>query len=89
MGPGWPHFPESTGQSLGTRDGAPGEAQPKEPVPGGWAQGWELGMQAPARAHPPLGHEQLLGTFLLDDISQGIEKRKKKALFSQYKFLQH
>lgn len=39
------------------------------------------GHRAPARAHPPLGHELLLGTFLLDDISQGIEKIKKKRGF--------
>lgn len=73
-------LPREHGAEFGEQGwGAQGrEPQPREPVPGGWAEGRELGMRGPARAHPPLSHEQLLGTFLLDDISQGIEKRKKK-----------
>ena len=87
MGPGWARFPGSVGQSMESRGGAPGGAP--RAAPGRLGTGMELDMWAPAQDHPPLLHEQFLGTFLLDDISQGIEKRKKKALFSQYKSLQH
>lgn len=72
-GAGLASLPRQHGAELGSRDGAPRGPTAQRACPRRPGTGTGAG-----HTHPPLGHEQLLGTFLLDDISQGIEKREKK-----------